>query len=74
MRSAGTPVLALSLALTAAQAHPGHMPRRATKFAPDADKAAAVADVFNTAWAGYHDHAFPNDTLHPVSNTGENDR
>ena len=46
----------------------------ATKFAPDADKAAAVADVFSTAWAGYHDHAFPNDTLHPVSNTGENDR
>ncbi len=41
---------------------------------PRGEVKAAVADVFSTAWAGYHDHAFPNDTLHPVSNTGENDR
>ena len=71
MKSAGTPALALGLALTA-YAHPSIVKR--VKHAPDSEKAAAVADVFSTAWTSYYDHAFPNDTLHPISNTGENDR
>jgi hypothetical protein len=44
------------------------------KRAPDPEKASAVVEVFRTAWEGYIDHAFPNDTLNPISNGSTNDR
>lgn len=53
------------------------MPKRDTetpKGKPDAEKAEAIKDAYLLSWKGYYDHAFPNDTLRPVSNSYENDR
>ncbi|KAG5925487.1 hypothetical protein E4U42_004249 [Claviceps africana] len=41
---------------------------------PDLPKAAQVKQAFQIAWNGYHQHAFPNDTLSPISGKGLNDR
>ncbi|PHH88915.1 hypothetical protein CDD83_6895 [Cordyceps sp. RAO-2017] len=41
---------------------------------PDRAKAEAVRRAFRTSWDGYRRHAFPHDTLHPVSNGSEDDR
>lgn len=38
------------------------------------DRAAAVQAVFRRAWAGYHEVAFPHDSLKPVSRTYVDDR
>ena len=38
------------------------------------DRAQAVIDAFRVSWEGYYEHAFPNDELHPVSNTSSNSR
>lgn len=38
------------------------------------DRAQAVVDTFRLSWEGYYQHAFPNDELHPVSNTYGNSR
>lgn len=38
------------------------------------DRAAAVKQVFETAWDGYYEYAFPNDELRPVSNGFGNSR
>lgn len=37
-------------------------------------RAAAVKEAFEFAWDGYFTYAFPNDELHPVSNTYGNSR
>jgi len=37
-------------------------------------RATAVKEVFQTAWDGYYQYAFPNDELSPVSNTSSNSR
>ena len=39
-----------------------------------ADKAQQLKDAFKFAWEGYYEYAFPNDELHPVSNTFGNSR
>lgn len=39
-----------------------------------AEKAEQVKDAFKFAWDGYYEHAFPNDELHPVTNTSGNSR
>lgn len=39
-----------------------------------AQKAEQVKDAFKFAWDGYYEYAFPNDELHPVSNTYGNSR
>lgn len=41
---------------------------------PDPAKAQAIKDAYRVSWKAYYDHAFPNDTLHPVTNSYENDR
>ncbi|KAG5950302.1 hypothetical protein E4U53_005285 [Claviceps sorghi] len=41
---------------------------------PDLPKAAQVKQAFQIAWNGYHQHAFPNDTLKPVTADSVNDR
>ncbi|EFW20805.1 maturation of Asn-linked oligosaccharides protein [Coccidioides posadasii str. Silveira] len=38
------------------------------------ERAEAVKAAFRFAWEGYLEHAFPNDELHPVSNTPGNSR
>ena len=52
------------------------VPRNSYPTPPRADnaKANAVKNVFKTSWAGYYKYAFPNDNLHPVDNTFDNDR
>ncbi|KAH7325710.1 glycoside hydrolase, family 47 [Stachybotrys elegans] len=47
---------------------------RTFRRSPDEDKASAVVDAFTLAWGGYWENAFPNDTLRPISNIGDNDR
>ncbi|KAG6041194.1 hypothetical protein E4U41_005684 [Claviceps citrina] len=46
------------------------------KRAPQADTARAseVKEAFRTAWAGYYEHAFPHDTLMPISVKSNDDR
>lgn len=39
-----------------------------------AEKAKEVKEAFKFAWDGYYEYAFPNDELHPVSNTHGNSR
>ena len=41
---------------------------------PDPFRAWAVRDAFKASWAGYYDHAFPHDSLRPVSGSYEDDR
>ncbi|KAK7942760.1 uncharacterized protein PG986_011873 [Apiospora aurea] len=38
------------------------------------DRAAAVKEAFDRAWAGYYQYAFPNDSLKPISKSFQNDR
>ena len=49
-------------------------PRAEDKKTKEARRAAAVVEGFRHAWAGYKEYAFPNDELHPVSNTFGNSR
>jgi mannosyl-oligosaccharide alpha-1,2-mannosidase len=41
---------------------------------PDNERANAIKEAFQFAWNGYFEHAFPNDELHPISNTFSNSR
>ncbi|PFH62751.1 hypothetical protein XA68_12179 [Ophiocordyceps unilateralis] len=41
---------------------------------PDEGRAEAVKRAFQIAWSGYSQHALNHDTLHPVSNSFEDDR
>ncbi|KAF2628238.1 glycoside hydrolase family 47 protein [Macroventuria anomochaeta] len=43
-------------------------------YSPPVDRAQAVIDTFKLSWEGYYKHAFPNDELHPVTNTFGNSR
>lgn len=49
-----------------------HMNRRDNST--EIDRAAAVVETFQTAWDGYKEYAFPNDELHPVTNSFGNPR
>ncbi|VUC23181.1 unnamed protein product [Clonostachys rosea] len=69
MRSSQLCLSALGLASTAF-AGPQFRHRRAV----NEERVDAVKEAYRTAWKGYYDYAFPNDTLHPVSNGYENDR
>lgn len=41
---------------------------------PQIERAEAVKEVFRISWEGYYDHAFPHDTLRPVTYSFEDDR
>lgn len=41
---------------------------------PDERRAEAIKNAFRVSWQAYLDHAFPHDTLHPLSNGFEDDR
>ncbi|ROT34900.1 glycoside hydrolase family 47 protein [Sodiomyces alkalinus F11] len=38
------------------------------------ERTSAIKEAFRRSWTGYRNHAFPQDTLRPLSNTGANDR
>ena len=70
--------LASALALLGLAAQSGATPtqRRYAKpvYRSHPDRVDAVKDAFQRSWDGYYKYAFPHDTLHPVSNTFEDDR
>jgi mannosyl-oligosaccharide alpha-1,2-mannosidase len=71
--TAGLFYLVLGLAgPAAAYPRPDSLNRRAP--APDHRRAGAVRRAFQTAWEGYYEHAFPHDTLLPLTNGFEDDR
>ena len=54
---------------------PQHGPQDKRQYpAPPVDRAQAVIDTFRLSWEGYNQYAFPNDELHPVTNTYGNSR
>lgn len=42
-------------------------------FAPQLDRAAAVKQIYQIAWDGYKQYAFPHDQLLPLSNSYNDD-
>jgi len=70
--------LACSLVLLglASQAAASPTERRYAKpvYRSHPDRVSAVKEAFQRSWDGYYKYAFPHDTLHPVSNTFEDDR
>lgn len=71
--------IAVSLLLVqAASAHPpAYQRNRGPSHLPyqtHAERISAIKEAFRRSWTGYRKHAFPFDTLRPVSNTGVNDR
>lgn len=66
------PSLLVLLQLACAAALPG---KRAV-VPPKADhgRAQQVKKAFEISWNGYYKHAFPHDTLHPVTNGWGDDR
>jgi mannosyl-oligosaccharide alpha-1,2-mannosidase len=43
-------------------------------YQANATRAAAVQAAFDRSWKGYYDHAFPHDSLKPISKKGQDDR
>jgi mannosyl-oligosaccharide alpha-1,2-mannosidase len=52
----------------------GNLMNRADNYTLNQERADAVKAAFVHAWTGYKKYAFPNDELHPVSNTFSNSR
>lgn len=48
--------------------------KRAIQYSPNPEKAEAVKAAFRRSWDGYMQHAFPHDTLRPVSQGWADDR
>ncbi|KJK81769.1 putative mannosyl-oligosaccharide alpha-1,2-mannosidase [Metarhizium anisopliae BRIP 53293] len=71
MRLSNKSILLLELAGSALA-----MPARRAATAPVANHAKAhdIREAFEISWNGYYKHAFPHDTLHPVTNTYVDDR
>ena len=51
-----------------------HAGQQKQQYSRPVDRAQAVIDTFRLSWAGYYEYAFPNDELHPVTNTFGNSR
>lgn len=62
------------LALLGSSAQVYGIRARGPMYAANPDRAAAVKEAFDRAWAGYYQYAFPNDSLKPISKSFENDR
>ncbi|QPH11062.1 hypothetical protein C2857_002638 [Epichloe festucae Fl1] len=71
MRLSNPSVLILQLAGVAV-ALPGK--RAVVPPKADHDRAREVKEAFEISWNGYYKHAFPHDTLHPLTNGYEDDR
>ncbi|ODA75889.1 hypothetical protein RJ55_08530 [Drechmeria coniospora] len=80
MASTTTPLGLLTYALALALAIALSSTARAAPYGggsrpkPNYARANAVKRAFETSWNGYHEQAFPHDTLRPVSGTFEDDR
>lgn len=62
------------LALLGSSSQVDGIKARGPTYAAQPDRAAAVKEAFNRAWAGYYQYAFPNDSLKPIAKSFENDR
>ncbi|KAG6040265.1 hypothetical protein E4U41_001102 [Claviceps citrina] len=71
MRLSNTAIVLVRLAGAAVA-----LPSKRAVVPPRADhgKARQVKEAFEISWNGYYQHAFPHDTLHPVTNGYEDDR
>lgn len=71
MRWSNSSVLLLQLAGVAVA-----LPGKRAAVPPKADhgRAREVKEAFEISWNGYYKHAFPHDTLHPLTNGYEDDR
>ena len=49
-------------------------PSKQDVIVPNSERADAVKEAFTHAWNGYYTYAFPNDELHPVTDTFGNSR
>ncbi|KAF8867132.1 glycoside hydrolase [Acephala macrosclerotiorum] len=69
------PVVAL-FTTTLALPQPANLPiqSRADNHTLNRERADAVKAAFTYAWDGYYKYAFPNDELHPISNSFSNSR
>jgi hypothetical protein len=77
-------IAVLALLPTITVADPTNLSGRSKSFVEDEigtcqtskskQRANAVKKAFEFAWDGYYQYAFPNDELHPVSNTSGNSR
>ena len=54
--------------------HPHNAQKKWQYYASPVNRAQAVIDTFKLSWEGYYNYAFPNDELHPVTNTFGNSR
>ncbi|KAH6895941.1 glycoside hydrolase, family 47 [Thelonectria olida] len=70
MRLSSSPAFVLGLAIPALA---GHIEKRAFPV-PEPVRAAAVKEAFQLSWDAYYKHAFPHDSLRPISNTPVDDR
>ncbi|KAH6988604.1 glycoside hydrolase family 47 protein [Ilyonectria destructans] len=71
MRLFSSPAIALGLAIPALAYH---IEKRGGFPLPEPVRVAAVKEAFKTSWEGYYEHAFPHDSLRPISNTPVDDR
>lgn len=74
-------LLAASIALLLLLLCPGvvALPQRpygryGIQYKPNATRANAVKEAFQTAWDGYYQYAYGHDSLLPVSNSYDDDR
>ncbi|CZR61016.1 related to class I alpha-mannosidase 1B [Phialocephala subalpina] len=69
------PVVAF-FSTTLAVPHPANLPRqsRPDNHTLNRERADAVKAAFTYAWDGYYKYAFPNDELHPITNSFSNSR
>jgi mannosyl-oligosaccharide alpha-1,2-mannosidase len=66
----GGSAAALLLGLASAAPQPHHKPH----YVVSQHRANAVKDAFQVSWDGYYKHAFPHDSLRPVTNRFADDR
>ncbi|KAK8171781.1 glycoside hydrolase family 47 protein [Phyllosticta citrichinensis] len=73
MQSFAALLLLLAPQVIGTFAYPQHATRQSTA-GPNKERADAVKEAFQFAWDGYYTFAFPNDDLHPMSNSAGNSR
>ncbi|KAK7547123.1 glycoside hydrolase [Phyllosticta citricarpa] len=73
MHSFASLLLLLAPQIVGTLSYPQHATRESTA-GPNKERADAVKEAFQFAWNGYYTYAFPNDDLHPISNTAGNSR
>ncbi|KHO00527.1 1,2-a-D-mannosidase [Metarhizium album ARSEF 1941] len=70
----GTVCAVVALAISPGCAKPSASFLKRRRLEADASKASQVKQAFRTAWNGYYEHAFPHDTLLPLTGGNSDDR